>query len=174
MRLSVDSLTNVVLVATCVLVGGNAALQMSARLNPPPAASGAEGTYSAGESLPALTEFSYADHKSTLVLVVRSTCKFCTQSMPFYRSLVDKAKASGGKVGIVSVSTEPEPSLKAYLAAHDVTMGAVRSIPADYFKVRGTPTLILVDSEGRVQGSWVGLQDRDGETAILERLGAVN
>lgn len=129
------------------------------------AAQEASRPYQPGEAvdLPGLdTERSSA----TLVLFVRSTCPYCTESMPFYRRLLDHA--SKGRMRAVAVVLEQRETGAAYLAAHGLTVQNVltidRSRPS---RVKGTPTLILLDKSGRVVNSWVGKLAGQAENEVM-------
>jgi hypothetical protein len=51
-----------------------------------------------------------------------------------------------------------------------VTVDEVRQDSLDSIGVTGTPTLILVNREGAVDGVWVGKLPPEGETEVLGRL----
>ena len=111
----------------------------------------------------------------TVVLVVRSQCTFCTDSMPFYRRLQQRAHHVSGRLRLVAVSLDPVAVGRAYLAEHGVMPDAVAPYPiTTRTRVDGTPTLVAVDSSGRVVGRWTGrlssTQEREME-AVLDAAG---
>lgn len=166
-RPTIDTIVNSAVLVVCLIVGVNAALQLADRLSPPPDP-GYGATYRAGDLLPALQDYSYSNARATLVLAVRSTCGFCTQSMPFYSRIVDAVARSKGAVHLIAVSTESEDVLRSYFETHDVKVDSFES--SQSLRIAGTPTLLLADSKGVVQDVWVGRLDDSGEAAVLNRL----
>lgn len=170
MRFSIDRLVTPALLIVCVLVGVNASLQLRDRLWPPASAAQPPPlAYQRGDAMPALQDFSYADRDATMLMVLRSTCVYCTRSMPFYERLAEQARRDD-RITLVGVSTDPEPVLAGYLSDHKVELDVLRSIRGGELAVPGTPTLILVGRDGRVRGTWVGLQNEEGEREILRSL----
>lgn len=109
----------------------------------------------------------WSENKRTLVLALSSTCHFCTESAPFYQRL---GKEEG--VRLIAVVPQDVTEGRAYLDRVRVPIGDVRQMPLDAIGVEGTPTLFLVDNEGRVSGKWVGKLSPDGESELLEQVRA--
>lgn len=156
-----DGLVNLAIVATCAVViwailTHATSTGQTGRAAPSPGATVGER----GESLPGV-QFDRAER--TLVLYARSTCKYCTASMPLYRRLVE-AKASG-RFQFVSVGAEPETTQRAYFATHGVSLD--RYVVMSSAEARGTPTLVVVDRKGVVRRVWLGQQSPDVEQEIL-------
>src|SRR5258707_1077563 len=97
--LTFESVTNliVILVGGLVLLAslryGNVSSREHARQAP--------SSYTEGESLSLPVD--HANGSKTLVLAVRSTCDFCTQSMPFYHRLLQTPAVRGGKVRVLVI-----------------------------------------------------------------------
>jgi hypothetical protein len=106
--------------------------------------------------------------RRSLVLVLQSQCRFCTESGPFYRNVVKVA----GERGIHLIAALPQPVAEArrYLRSLDLAIEDVRRIPPDVLGVRGTPTLIAIDRRGVVEQVWRGRVDTAGEVAVLASL----
>lgn len=107
----------------------------------------------------------------TLLLVTSSTCRFCAESMPFYRNLVTAARREG--VRVVALAWEPPVRNRAYLASQGVQVDAALDIAATGVSVRGTPTLILVRRDGTVIQSWPGKLGSASEAAVLRLAGGL-
>lgn len=54
-----------------------------------------------------------------------------------------------------------------FLQSGDVAVEGVFSQPLDSIKVSGTPTLLLLDSKGRVAKAWVGQLTPQGEKELI-------
>jgi hypothetical protein len=96
----------------------------------------------------------------TLVLWLRTTCRFCTESMPFYTELV----ALSRRARIVAVGDEPAAVLRTYLEGNGVVVDAVLTVPVGTVRLAGTPTLVFVGPDKRVGAVWRGLvRSKGGE-----------
>lgn len=131
--------------------------------------------YRTGEKLPGSSrlDLSRADH--TLLLFVRSTCAYCTASMPFYRKLTDARSKSGVSLNLTVVSSEPQEVLESYIKQYGVAADASVSLPDPelrQYKVRGTPTLVLADRDGVVRKVWVGQLREQAEREVLDLVSA--
>jgi hypothetical protein len=118
-----------------------------------------------GDAAEQLPDVHYGESKATLVLYLRSSCQYCTASMPFYRELTNHAHAKA--VRIVIVSAEPPQSLRAYLSQHHLEADRALSFEG---RAVPTPTLVLVGADGRVRSAWLGLQDLIGQRRIIDSL----
>jgi streptogramin lyase len=88
--------------------------------------------------------------------------------MEFYRSLLQSDRA----VQLVVVGREPLPTLLEYLTLHKFKPERVQFLERPIPGVTGTPTLILVDSQGRVREAWRGQMDATEEARLREMLSA--
>jgi hypothetical protein len=108
------------------------------------------------------------DHSSaTLLLVLRSTCRFCNESVPFYRRLLDQV--SHAQVKSVALMFDRQDIGVAYIAKVGLQVHQVLPVTNDSFasRVSGTPTLILLDKSGVVVNSWVGKISADAEQDVI-------
>jgi hypothetical protein len=102
----------------------------------------------------------------TLVLAISTACHFCTDSASFYKTLVQKK--SGTR--IIAVFPQPVDEGRGYLQKLGVPVDEVRQLPLDKIGVRGTPTLLLVDTSGSIKDSWVGKLPAEKETDVVSHL----
>jgi len=116
-----------------------------------------------------LKEVNWSSHRGTLVLALSTTCHFCEESTPFYRDLV--AKCSKTHVQTVAVFPQPLKQAASYLDKNKVQVDNVVSASLANLQVSGTPTLIFVDSNGKVQDAWVGKLSSDREREVYSRIG---
>ncbi len=129
--------------------------------------------YAVGDIVAPLPELSGAAAKPRLLMVVASTCHFCTDSMTFYRELVELKHQRWPTLELVAVSRERPAVLKSYLEKHSLKVDTAVYIPQDSgFKVTLTPTLILLDAPGRVLKIWVGKLSKDGERGAIAAVDA--
>lgn len=155
------NLVDLLLVVGCLLVGSTVARQWirAAEALPPLSVHVRPGD--TAEVIPGL---SYGPTNSTLLVYLRSTCRYCSASMPFYRKLADEAAKKS--VRVVVVHSESGPAITQYLAANDLP-----EVVWHRGRVLSTPTLIEIDRTGLVRNVWAGLLDGSGERRVLEALG---
>jgi hypothetical protein len=105
----------------------------------------------------------------TLLLVLQKGCHFCTDSAPLYQRLV---KEMSGRSDVHLVAVLPQDPLdgKKYLDDLGVSISDVKQAELSSVGVSGTPTLILLNSKGVVEKSWVGKLPPEKETELLNQL----
>lgn len=170
----VETTTNLAVLLVCGLMGYQIINGMFATKKAlpsaglAPAAANPAGQYQPGEPVPTIPELTFAAADKSLLLFVRSTCGFCTASMPFYKTLIERVRGSGGKVSVAIISDEPVATSKAYLMRHNISPPTVASVAAGRFKVSGTPTVLLVDKQGIARRVWRGRLAEASELELIE------
>jgi hypothetical protein len=124
--------------------------------------------YQAGEQIQ-VRGVDFATTDRTLLLVVRQGCRFCDESMPFYRKLGTDSAVTA-RTRIVLVAPDDESVSREELARHGVQVAQVVTVPLGDLKVRGTPTAIIVNRTGTVQRVLTGRLDDAGQEALVEAL----
>lgn len=114
-----------------------------------------------------LPDVDWQKNKQTLLLVLSTTCHFCSESAPFYQQLVKERDAN---TRIVAVMPQPVSQGKDYLNRLGVTVDEIKQSPLSSVGIRGTPTLILIDSNGIVKESWVGKLPDSEEAKVINRV----
>lgn len=104
----------------------------------------------------------------TLLLVLSTSCRFCTESAPFYRRLAEE-KARNGRVRLMAVLPQSTADSQKYLNGLGVAVDDIRQASLEDVQVRATPTLIIVDRTGSVVESWVGKLPDEKEDEALKR-----
>lgn len=165
-RVGLDELTNVAILVTCVLLSG--AVVQRYFVSNRQATSVSYKKIKIGDQAAALPGVSYADATSNLVLYLKSTCPYCTKSMDFYRSLRKAAETRrGGSIRMIVAGVETRDALQRYLDEHQLHVDEIVSVPDSR---QPTPNLLLVDKQGVVTDTWLGLQAREGEQRLLTRV----
>jgi hypothetical protein len=126
--------------------------------------------YRAGDSLTVTPEeVGLAQSRLSAVVVVSTSCHFCAESAEFYRQLTDLQKTyPADKFQTVFLGISGAEDAQAFVAAHKLQTRAARATPADVRpRIPGTPTLLLVESNGRVASSWVGKLSAADEKIVL-------
>lgn len=107
-------------------------------------------------------------NQKTVLLALQKGCKFCTESMPFYKTLIEKSKQKG--VRLVAVLPNSHEESVQYLKENGVEIQEVKQAQLDSIDVRGTPTLILVNDKGEVLNSWIGKLPAQKEREVQDSL----
>lgn len=110
----------------------------------------------AGTKLPLPAVATNGGAAPALLLVLSAECRFCTESMPFYRRLAALPEVASGSIVLSVVSVHAVEPMRTYLAEHALASSSVMTVPESGVYVRSTPTIVLTDSEGSVQATWVG------------------
>jgi hypothetical protein len=121
-----------------------------------------------GDHLPQLAGYPWVSSSHTLVFAVQKGCHFCEDSMPFYRKLADLSKAHKLNARLVMVLPDSAQTAQQMLRDAHVSIQPLAGVALSTLEAGGTPTLILVDSAGKVDDAWVGEQDQNGQASILK------
>jgi hypothetical protein len=103
----------------------------------------------------------------TLLIAVSSTCHFCQESQPFYRQL---ANTPGVTANLVAVLPMPQRDAENYVHSTIAPSLQVVSASLDTMGVNSTPTLLLVDGQGKVERAWVGKLDDASQKQVKSQL----
>lgn len=156
-----EVLTNVAILAVAVL----AAATLVKNLRDTPVTPSLPPQVEVGSRFP-LDSVDWHASRSTLVMALATTCHFCTDSAPFYRRLAMELPKKG--VHVTAVLPQPQSEGTEYLSKLDVPVTDVRQGSFRDLRVRGAPTLILVDREGVVRQVWFGQLTPDREEQLIK------
>jgi hypothetical protein len=157
-----DKATNVGIILVCGAVVADigyrnfAPRSLEPSTAPPAAQRPRLDEYKPGETLAALPGFTSRRGARSLLFVVKSSCRFCTDSMPFYQRVVQEVRTAKSPVQLVGVCLESAEACQEYFKRHNLTMDLTLGVPPGTLKIVGTPTLLLVDEGGKVAASWTG------------------
>ena len=157
----IEKVTNLVVVATCILVGGDILRQ---HLNQPRTAP----LYQAGDRIKDTPSLLLRHGDRTLILMTASTCHFCEESMPFFVKLVDVARQS--RVRVIGAAIEDTATHQSYLQDHGVVVDSAISAVDNGLRPQPTPTLILVGQNGTILRAWHGKLDSLREQEVIASL----
>lgn len=109
----------------------------------------------------------FTRHEKTLLITISTTCHFCNDSEPFYRQLV---QTDGLKTHLIAVLPQSQSEAESYVHSSIAPSLQVVSASLDSMGVSGTPTLLLVDGNGKVVKAWVGILDDAGQKQVQSQL----
>lgn len=108
-------------------------------------------------------------NQRTLIVAVSDTCRYCTESADFYKRLVAE-NSKKKSLQIIAVLPQDLERGKKYLSGLGVAIDDVKTMQLNELGVKATPTLIMLDANGKVSESWVGKLPKDKEDEVLSRL----
>ncbi len=160
----IELLANVAIIVVALLLG---AVLVKRYLLPQAPSPQAQSRIQPGTKL-SVPGIEWGKNERTLLLVLSTTCRFCTESSPFYQRLAQE-KARKGGVGLIAVLPQSVSESQKYLNGLGVPVDDVKQAGLDAVQVRGTPTLIVADRTGAVLESWVGKLPAEAEAEVLDR-----
>jgi hypothetical protein len=164
---SSETLANVAAAAMCLVVTYAVADRY---IIAKPTSAEPAGAYRPGDSFSGTPDqVGIAQSRLSAVVVVSNNCHFCVESAPFYRQLTALQKTYPAETfQTVFLGMGGAADAEAFVSAHHLDARSVRATPEDVrSRIPGTPTLILVDANGRVTSSWVGKLSAADENTVL-------
>ena len=165
-RIRLETIANLVLIVTCAWIG-------YAMYTRPVVAQRQElESYKPGETV-SVQDVDLKEADATLLMFVRSTCVFCTDSMPFYSRLTRelRARPSSKSLRVVVVTTDDSQTAATYLEKYAVQVDTIIAKTLPPSKVRATPTLLLVSRDGHVKNAWTGRLPQLQEEQVRRAIG---
>lgn len=120
-----------------------------------------------GNKMP-IESVNWTEKNQTLVLYLSTTCRYCNESVPFYRKLMKERSKFGFEI-IAVMSQNPEEA-RSYLKKNDLDIPEVFSSSLSSLGVTSTPTLLLVNQDGVVSDFWRGKLSPEKEAEVLAKL----
>jgi hypothetical protein len=161
-----EKTTNVAIIVACTVLVGNLAWNYYLSSRPDPWAL-PEIAKGAVVKLPGETQ---ANPQPTLVLALSKNCHFCQVSVGFYQKLTAFKNSSPQGLRMVAVLPEKQEEAEIYLREHRIEADEVISMEVTKLGVSGTPTLLLLDEQNKLEELWVGKLDESQESQVIERL----
>jgi hypothetical protein len=158
----IEVATNVAILCAFLMV---AALATKRFFERPVDASGRGPRIGTAISLPGVD---WGKSNLSLVMALSTGCHFCSESSEFYRRLVPSAANRG--VRVLAVLPQPLVESRGYLEKLGVPVTEVVESPLAVLDVPGTPTLIVLDRQGRIKKAWAGKLDPEREKQVLASL----
>ena len=163
MKAKLEAIANGAVILVALAVG-------YAVLAPYAASNRAPRSVEAGDRLAKVFGLDWNQHEHTLVLALNTGCHFCEQSVPFYRRLADTQAPGGNDLEIVAVFPNDAEMVHQFMTKDNLRIRSLADVPLERLHVNATPTLILVDNNGRVERSSVGLLSPPEELELFKSL----
>jgi len=157
----IEIATNVAILCAVLLVAALAAKRLWEPSSPK------SGAPSIGAKV-SLQGIDWSKSRQNLVLALSTGCRFCSESADFYHRLVPSATSNG--IRVLAVLPQPISDGHSYLEKLGVPVPEVVQSPLSAVDVSGTPTVLLVDRQGRIRKAWVGKLDPEQEQQVIAGL----
>lgn len=105
----------------------------------------------------------------TILVALGTDCKYCTESAPFYRRIV-QGLADQANVRFIAVFSKKESGAEEYLKELGVSVSEFRYVSLASLGIRKVPTLAILDRNGIVTDMWVAKLPPRIESEIMQKL----
>lgn len=165
MRYTLESATNLCVIILCVAIGWRI-FQGTYRPSPAgvqlPSALRVGTAFATSPALP-------LDHtRGTLVLALSTRCKFCAASVPFYSHLLAASRSGSQGLPIVAIFPNSQDEVQTFAPKIGSPLQTLAGQDFQNLGIAGTPTLVLVDTAGRIRRVWIGELSSKDEQAVLK------
>lgn len=157
-----ETVTHVCLIGLCCLAGG---LLIEQRFFSQPEAEAGPPRGLVGREVK-LPGADWQAAPVSILLQISSTCRFCNESMPFYKQLMAVRQAQSTKVPVIVASADAVAVMQKHLEDQQVSVDKVLHSRLESLGMV-TPTVYIVDSQGVVKRVFIGKLDSSGEKELL-------
>jgi hypothetical protein len=161
LKTKLEAIANVSVIVMALAVGGVVLTRYATSYHTP-------RSVAAGDHLANFPGLDWSQHRRTLLLVLSLGCHFCQDSIPFYQKLVQARAHDNDGIEVVAVFPNEAEIVRRFTTEENLAIRSVPGVPLDKLGVKATPTLILVNDEGQVQQSWVGVLTARQEIEVLK------
>jgi hypothetical protein len=169
MKKAIEVVANIAIIVVCVFIccififraGG---LQTSGYLT------GSSEPRLVGKTLWPFPTYQWANHPKTMILALRVGCHFCEANIPFYRTLSELQEQDKLNAHLLVVMPDDRLTATKMLESSGLQLDGLYGESLHALNVSGTPTLMLLDNNGRIQRAWVGQLDTDSENQVFRVL----
>jgi thioredoxin-related protein len=120
-----------------------------------------------GKEFAVVPGVNYGDSPQTLLVAINTHCVYCEGSLPFYKQLIEANRRAGNTTRIIAIFPNPEDEARQYVQQNQLGLDTLASVDLMSLNVAATPTMILVDSHGKVLDFWVGKLSEESELQVV-------
>jgi hypothetical protein len=125
-----------------------------------------------GETLNRLEGYDFSQSTKTLVIVMNTDCESCVESIRFYNNVAYHCNSTDHEIDVRVVFPDPFDQAQRFVKQHQLKAEVIPQVDPTVLKVSVTPTVILVDSKGRILNFWIGQLSPKDEEEIINTLQA--
>jgi hypothetical protein len=135
---------------------------------------GALPILAAGSKLPSPKGYRWDLSRSNLVFVLHVGCPHCENEMTFYEELLRLSRDNRIHSRIVAFFPDSEAQVGIAFPGRLIGLTKLADVDLAPLRVRGTPTLIVVDDSGIVRSVWTGELTADQKQSVIMALRSEN
>lgn len=123
-----------------------------------------------GKSFAPLHGVDYSHAPQTLLIAMNTECGYCKESIPFYQQLVSNRTEQNKNTKLIAIFPEGQDAVQQYLEENQLEIESISSADFKALNLAGTPTMVLLDSSGKVIDFWVGKIPKEAEPQVRQAL----
>jgi len=115
----------------------------------------------------ALPDINWRMKEKNVVFALSTSCHFCSESAAFYQEMSRICKEEN--IRTIAIFPQPIAAAEEYTRKMGLKFDEVRQASLSELEISGTPTLLLIDSDGSVRNIWVGKLPVETEKEVLAK-----
>jgi peroxiredoxin len=162
MRRNLEIVTNIAILLVAFLIVGTFAGNYFLKQSKPRLSSGLR----VGQTFSQIQGVTYKESPQTLLIALSTKCGYCAASVPFYERLAE-SRQENPATHVVGIFPDSGEEIKQFAEQQHLS---IESRTADFkgLGLNSTPTIILLDREGKVLNFWVGQLSAQGEAEVFK------
>ena len=120
----------------------------------------------AGSNFKGLQEVDFETRPHTILLAMDIHCRYSAQVLPFYKKIIAKSTEKSS-VRVIAIFNNKEEEINRYLREHEIDTEFIPNVDLVKLGVDATPTVIWVNANRKILGSYQGLLPENLETAFF-------
>jgi hypothetical protein len=121
----------------------------------------------ANQSFLGLQEISFHGNADNILLAIDVNCPYSSQAIPFFRELISRGKHNHN-MRVIALFNDQKEAVETYLREHDLDTDFIANVDLAEIKVDLSPTIIWVDADRKIIGSYQGLLNESQRKAFYE------
>lgn len=123
-----------------------------------------------GSGLVQLPGHSYGDSPRNLLIVLSTTCGYCSESVPFYNEVLKTQSSIDKDVRAYAIFPNTSAEVQDFVQEKQLSTEVVTGVDLKLLKVSATPTVILTDERGKIIDFWIGKLSEQDEQRIIQAI----
>jgi hypothetical protein len=119
-----------------------------------------------GQQIAALTGIDYRTSSKTVVIALSTKCS-CPESLELYKQVSSVYRQAGSDIQLVAVFPESQTDVETFMADAKLDFKGIANVNLDKLSIPGTPSIVLIDREGKVIDFWLGRVSGNSEKEAI-------
>lgn len=122
-----------------------------------------------GRVLANVASIDYGSSPHTLLIIMSTNCRFCTENISFYDQLDSLQRQTHFQTRIFAIFPDKENPVRQYVQQNNINAGITVKTEADLdsLNVNSRPTLILINNKGEILNFWIGKLSEDAQQEVV-------